>query len=174
MPPKSQYWKYFEKINDTSAKCRSCGKNLKTASNTTNLKCHLEKKHQNLMPKDEPVRTTSSSTPTTFKKPSAVFSTSTANVTVTMEISKSGSDCDSEKSYTDSAKKLFSQPTLSSSFSKISQYGDMGSKGIRLTNIILYMICKDSQPFQIVENEGFLNLMKTACPLYKVPSRFTL
>lgn len=91
-----------------------------------------------------------------------------------MEISESGSDCDSEKSYTDSAKKLFSQPTLSSSFSKISQYGDMGSKGIRLTNSILFMIYKDSQPFQIVENEGFLNLMKTACPLYKVPSRFTL
>lgn len=50
----------------------------------------------------------------------------------------------------------------------------MGSKGIQLTNSILYMICKYSQPFQILENEGFLNLMKTGCPLYKVPSRFTL
>lgn len=173
MPPKSQYWKYFEKINDTSAKCRSCGKNLKTAGNTTNLKCHLDKKHPSLMPKDGPMRTTPCSTPTTFKEPSVVPSTSTAT-NVTMEMSESGSDCDSEKSYTDSVKKLFSQPTLSSSFSKISQYGDMGSKGIQLTNSILYMICKDSQPFQIVENEGFLNLMKTACPLYKVPSRFTL
>lgn len=36
------------------------------------------------------------------------------------------------------------------------------------------MICKDSQPFQIVENEGFLNLMKVSAPLYKVPSRFTM
>lgn len=36
------------------------------------------------------------------------------------------------------------------------------------------MICKDSHPFQIVENEGFLNLMKVSAPLYKVPSRFTM
>lgn len=171
MPPKSQYWKYFEKISDSSAKCRTCGKILKTAGNTTNLKCHLDKKHPNIMPKPGPMKTTPSSTPIMFKEP-CVPSTSTANVT--LEMSESGSDCDSEKSYTDSAKKLLSQPTVSSSFNKISQYAYMGSKGIQLTNSILYMICKDSQPFQIVENEGFLNLMKVACPLYKVPSRFTL
>lgn len=35
------------------------------------------------------------------------------------------------------------------------------------------MICKDSQLFQIVENEGFKNLMKVAASLYTVPSRHT-
>lgn len=69
-------------------------------------------------------------------------------------------------------KKIF-QPTLNESFRSISEFSVNGTKGVRLTNAILYMICKDSQPFQIVENEGFLNLMKTAAPLYKVLSRHT-
>lgn len=97
MPPKSQCWRYFEEINVTSVKCRSCGKICKTAGNTTNLKCHLDKKHPNLMPKYEPMRTTPSSTPAIFKEPSVVPSTSTT--TVTLEMSESGSDCESEKSY---------------------------------------------------------------------------
>ena len=49
------------------------------------------------MPKYEPMRSTSSSTPITFKEPSVLPSTSTAT-NVTMEMSESGSDCDSEKS----------------------------------------------------------------------------
>lgn len=172
MPPKSQYWKYFDKINDSNAKCRSCGKIIKTSGNTSNLKCHIDNKHSNLMPKHELKITTPSSSVTTFKEPSVMPPASAANVT--LEMSESGSDCDSEKNYTINIKNSFCQPTLSSNFSKISQYAEMGSKGIHLTNSILYMICKDSQPFQMVENEGFLNLMKVACPLYKVPSRFTL
>lgn len=33
------------------------------------------------------------------------------------------------------------------------------------------MIAKDNMPFQIVDNEGFKNLMKTTVPLYSVPGR---
>lgn len=33
------------------------------------------------------------------------------------------------------------------------------------------MIAKDNLPFQMVENEGFQYLLKTAAPLYKVPGR---
>lgn len=36
------------------------------------------------------------------------------------------------------------------------------------------MICKDHQPFSIVENEGFRNLMKAVAPQYKIPSRTSL
>lgn len=91
------------------------------------------------------------------------------------------SECESEKSFSSNGsnfssikKMLHHQPTLSSSFQNISAYAETGAKGVRLTNAILYMICKDSHPFQIVENEGFLNLMKVSAPFYKVPSRFTM
>lgn len=33
------------------------------------------------------------------------------------------------------------------------------------------MICKDNQPLNIVEDEGFQYLMKTVSPNFKVPSR---
>lgn len=51
--------------------------------------------HQNLMLKHELNSTTPTSIVTTFKEPSVIPSTSTANVT--MELSESGSDCDPEK-----------------------------------------------------------------------------
>lgn len=89
-------------------------------------------------------------------------------------MSESGSDCESETSNASGAVNKSFQPTLSASFRNIIEYADTGSRGVRLTNAILYMICKDSQPFQMVENEGFLNLMKVTAPLYKVPSRLTL
>ncbi|CAB3251490.1 unnamed protein product [Arctia plantaginis] len=38
----------------------------------------------------------------------------------------------------------------------------------------MYMICKDNQPFTIVENEGFRHLIKVLAPHYKLPSKTTL
>ncbi|CAD7085301.1 unnamed protein product [Hermetia illucens] len=35
------------------------------------------------------------------------------------------------------------------------------------------MICRDSEPISVVENEGFQYLMKLVAPLYKIPSRST-
>lgn len=49
MPPKSTLWKHFDKNSDKT--CRQCGKILKTSGNTSNLKCHMESKHENLLGK---------------------------------------------------------------------------------------------------------------------------
>lgn len=38
----------------------------------------------------------------------------------------------------------------------------------------MLMICKDTLPLNTVEKEGFTYLMKTAEPLYKLPSRQTI
>lgn len=57
------------------------------------------------------------------------------------------------------------QPTLNESFRNVTEFAANEAKGIRLTNAILYMICKDSQSFQIVENDGCLDPMKVATPL---------
>lgn len=46
-----------------------------------------------------------------------------------------------------------------------------GSKAKHITNAILFMIAKNNLPFQIVENEGFQYLLKTAVPLYKLLRR---
>lgn len=50
-------------------------------------------------------------------------------------------------------------------------FSEGGSKAGQITNAILFMIAKDNQPYQIVEDEGFQHFVKTAIPLYKIPSR---
>lgn len=185
MPPKSRFWEFFEKLENNEAKCRSCHKIIKTCGNTTNLKLHIEKMHSSLLGKHSNDENTVHKTGAkklrkeTFVKPlMSTASTSAERIapdSALYENSSIDSDCSfnaSDISALSLRKKIF-QPTLNESFRSISEFSVNGTKGVRLTNAILYMICKDSQPFQIVENEGFLNLMKTAAPLYKVPSRHT-
>ena len=49
---RSGVWNYFTKISDDvnnkSANCKLCNSNVKTAGNTTNLRCHLQKHHPNV------------------------------------------------------------------------------------------------------------------------------
>jgi len=48
--PKSSWRKYFiTKKDNTTAICKYCSKELKTCSNTTNLKQHMERKHLNVL-----------------------------------------------------------------------------------------------------------------------------
>ena len=44
----------------------------------------------------------------------------------------------------------------------------------KITNAVLFMICKDLLPISTVEHEGFLTLLKVLAPIYKPPSRKTL
>ncbi|XP_055961844.1 zinc finger BED domain-containing protein RICESLEEPER 2-like [Mercurialis annua] len=39
---------------------------------------------------------------------------------------------------------------------------------------VAYMIIVDELPFKFVEKQGFRKLMSVACPLFKIPSRFTV
>lgn len=43
-----------------------------------------------------------------------------------------------------------------------------------ISNSIVYFICKENIPFSVVESEGIKNMVKTMCPLYKVPGRDTI
>ena len=51
---------------------------------------------------------------------------------------------------------------------------DGGSMSEKITNTILFMICKDMIPVSIVELEGFRALLKLTVPLYKTPSKKTM
>lgn len=186
MPPKSRFWEFFEKLENNEARCRTCSKIIKTCGNTTNLKLHIEKMHSTLLGKHSSEENTVHKTGAkkspmeTFVKPLMQIASTSAEIitpdSALYENSAVDSDCSynaSDISASSSHKKIF-QPTLNQSFRSITEFSENGVKGIRLTNAILFMICKDTQPFQIVENEGFLNLMKAAAPLYKVPSRHTI
>ncbi|XP_071056773.1 E3 SUMO-protein ligase ZBED1-like [Onthophagus taurus] len=66
------------------------------------------------------------------------------------------------------------QSLITKNFQEIKSFGEGGEKFNAITNSILFMICKDMQPFSIVESEGFRQLMKLVVPQYKIPSRQTL
>lgn len=41
----SEVWKNFTKWSEKEAKCKECGKIVKSSGNTTNLRRHFERKH---------------------------------------------------------------------------------------------------------------------------------
>nr|XP_012217189.1 PREDICTED: zinc finger BED domain-containing protein 1-like [Linepithema humile] len=59
-------------------------------------------------------------------------------------------------------------------FERTNSFGDGGLMANRITNAVLYMIATDNAPLSIIKNDGFKLLMKTAVPLYKLPSRKTI
>ncbi|KAF6207274.1 hypothetical protein GE061_018515 [Apolygus lucorum] len=63
---------------------------------------------------------------------------------------------------------------LPSTFKRIQSYKTGGDAARKITHDILFMICKDMEPFQIVERQGFKKLMKTLAPQYTLPDRKTL
>uniref|UniRef100_A0ABD2X0B7 HAT C-terminal dimerisation domain-containing protein n=1 Tax=Trichogramma kaykai TaxID=54128 RepID=A0ABD2X0B7_9HYME len=62
--------------------------------------------------------------------------------------------------------------TIEQTFKKIESFQG-GDAADRITNAILFMVCKHMMPFVHVEHVGFKYLMKITCPLYKVPSAKT-
>ena len=61
--------------------------------------------------------------------------------------------------------------SIQDSFSNISSFKEGGQKYQKLTEKILYMICKDCEPLSMAEREGFAPLMKCVAPNYKIPDR---
>ena len=69
--------------------------------------------------------------------------------------------------------KQSSQLGIKHCFGNISAFKENGVKHRKLTEKILYMICKDAEPFSMVEREGFKEVMAYVAPQYKIPSRMT-
>ena len=60
--------------------------------------------------------------------------------------------------------------TIRTAFERVSSHAEGGSKFENITMCILFFICKDMRPFNVIEGEGFLKLMREVAPSYKVPS----
>lgn len=181
MPPKSTVWQHFVKNSDQSGTCRYCGKVLKTKGNTSNLKCHLQSKHQTIFSQfEKSLKTMSCST-----KPSNEISSSSSTTSLSLVDSVSlpitpkpcCSNIDSKKQTTATHSALpcsRHQDTISDAFKKVESFKEGGCINTKITQAIIYMICKDYQPLSIVEHTGFNKLIKTIAPQYKMPSRFTI
>lgn len=63
---------------------------------------------------------------------------------------------------------------LETAFKNVSSFSEGGTKHSKITNLILYFICKDNRPFNVTQGIGFKRLLKELAPLYKIPSQETL
>ncbi|KAH9634429.1 hypothetical protein HF086_008263 [Spodoptera exigua] len=181
-PKKSHVWKFFTKIegNENLVKCKICQKQIKSCGNTSNLFSHVKNIHKaafldmnkensqvlnnvNLLNihNETITKTNEADSEPVFPSPEPLPSTSTA--------ASKGIHVDNPV-----PPPLKRQKSIHESFENISAYSESGNKTLKVNNALIYMICKDNQPFTIVENDGFRNLMKVTAPHYKLPSKTTL
>ncbi|KAJ8882278.1 hypothetical protein PR048_018766 [Dryococelus australis] len=97
-PTRSDAWKFFKRVDETTASFKLCFKTLKTIGNTSNLKKHMEMH---------------------------------LSVLIVLE---------------------------------------GGAQHALLTKYILYFICADKRPFDIVNGRVFKRLIKQLCPSFKIPN----
>lgn len=187
---KSSVWQFFNKIDEKKSKCKLCQKDIKSAGNTTNLIGHIRNVHKAAYLEIQPKQNTPNSVNITEKHPSkdtpldtndgvlqseSIPSTSGSGSQSSCKLMETLNDTiDSDLDLDVSVIPSKRQKTIQAAFKDISSYSESGAKTRKLNNCLLFMICKDHQPFSIVENEGFRTLMKTAAPQYKLPSRTTL
>ncbi|CAK1547969.1 unnamed protein product [Leptosia nina] len=190
---KSIVWKYFEKIDEKSARCKLCQKIVKTAGNTSNTMAHIKNVHKAVYLEVFKSNNSAAGIKHSNSGSSDSFSTTSKQDTITISESylnehqlspststSSSMDCseilthntqtDQKMDY-DRVLSLKRQRSIESSFGEIHAYTSTGDKTKRINNAIMFMICRDNQPFSLVENEGFKNLLKVTVPHYKIPSR---
>lgn len=170
MPPKSDVWRFYSKCSGTTSICELCKKILKSSGNTTNLVGHLKAKHKDIYNKH-------------FESKVNITGPQKRTISPVPGPSSSSPDLESQaipspptlagSNFQPDTLILKHQPTVHQSWSLTSSFKDGGEKYSKLSEAILFMICKDNQPISMVENEGFRYLMKASSPHYTIPSRKT-
>lgn len=195
-PSKSQWWAFFIKLDASSAKCKTCGKILKTSGNTSNLKSHIQSSHPGINLKL--TQTDDSKKDSDFDNPPKKVKQKDISTSFTQPHRDSEFDNPLKKVKQKDISTSFIQPqpstsswspspdppspsapvptqkTLEDSFKTITSFQSGGRKYNEVTNSLVFMICKDNLPFKTVENAGFQHLMKTVAPHYHIPSRRTV
>lgn len=153
---RSKLWNFFSEEADNKAKCDLCKSvySVKGGS-TTNLQKHMSTKHvasfNNLFPSNQSEVSTSQqerSNNNDQESKSVAGSSNSQSVTF-QEPPKKKTNSDIN----------FCQETY--------EYG----AGKKSNGLVLNLIIKDLQPFSIVEDSGFKDLMTCLEPNYKIPSR---
>ncbi|KAJ4425461.1 hypothetical protein ANN_28077 [Periplaneta americana] len=166
----SPIWSFFTSVNDTEkiAQCDICSKKLCYSSSVTNLKKHIERKHPiiNLqISKASP----HSSTEITTDDPAATF-THIAAPSSTPVSAQGESAVSSSHTATPSSVSIPPPPRQSSISSFVARKISETQKK-KLNTILLKLFFLDFQPFSIVEDRGFVELIRALNPSYQLPTR---
>ena len=145
MPKKTSIvWTVFSKEDSSSVKCSICNLTFKFAGNSTNMMKHLLTRHPLQLQEKEKERAEETRVPT----PQAAS--------------------------TSAVKRPSVQPNIVESMTKHQPYARGTPKRDALDTLVARMVAKDIQPFSIVEDQGFKDLIYGLDPRYPLPGRKTL
>ncbi|CAG5031663.1 unnamed protein product [Parnassius apollo] len=165
---KSLVWKFYDRIDDNKSKCKLCQKVIKCTGNTTNLFGHIRNIHKaayiEIVPFQRSSPSEKKSITQSVRESDASSSNETPCIGIVNELKSVQSDSETVIPSTSSSqitskpldKALDSdsevipikrQKSIKTSFQEISSYSESGMKTRKLNNCLLYMICKDHQPF---------------------------
>ena len=179
MVKRSSVWKHFSDGPKQIAICHHCRKPIRTCGNTSNLKDHLRAKHNinvdavagtSKISEKDSTRSNKTTTPDTNLPGSSSSAEGSTSAPAT------SSSTSSQLHNSDSLQKegLSYQEDISRSFKKIHACKEGGKRYEQITDDIIYMICKDYEPFSMVEREGFKTFVKKNLPQYRIPTRKTI
>lgn len=161
---KSPVWNHFTDNGNTTAKCGYCPTNLSfKGGSTANLHRHLKNKHPgmlNILSSDE------GSNSIVLPNSTVVLSTEADPEPTPILVEQN------TLSETRVVNKTKKQPSVAQYFHTTKPMALSKSKTI--DEQLVRMIVKEYQPFSIVEDKEFVNLLAMLNPAYKLPNRKTL
>ena len=161
MPFSSIVWQFFNLKADGIVECRICNHHLKRSHrSTTNLIRHVKVKHPIELEIEEEKR----------KPSTSAASSSTTSSSETPQSSDGTSKTDTVKSDTPKLK----QPTVLEAVERHHKYRPDDRRKQEIDDLIVNMIIQDTRPMSIVEDEGFLKLIKYLNPRYEMIARSTI
>lgn len=160
---KSQVWDIFT-LSSGIATCNCCKKAYKYTGSTSSLTYHIKTKHSNRLP----IQGTSTGS-TATAGPVATHSTDDSSVDQTLEIDLTAST--SAGSSNTSAPVFSKQENIDDLFNRKKPYSENNKHVKDLDKLVVRMICMDLQPFSVVEDQGFVDLVQGLDPKYQLPGR---
>ncbi|XP_039275891.1 uncharacterized protein LOC111059093 [Nilaparvata lugens] len=147
-PPTSKVWSNLRRKDGKLAICKLCFREVKYSGNTSNLTKHMMTNQKNVNKKSTPTKETAARPDPVEPVPSC------SRVDPTTKLENKEPDLTSP---------------ITEAFNKASAYAVGGFRHAKVTNAILYFICKDNRPFAVTEGEGFRRLMHELIPTFKIP-----
>ena len=177
----SDVWSFFEPVSNYIALCKICKTSLSYKSSVSNLKKHLQRKHPTVALPTISTQTAVQSLPRTETSSGDILQIG-PDVQENLVVESSSHFFSPERPTTSRATDTFqNQPSsfqlpvpTSKKQMSISTYIPKKlavSDKNKIDEAIMKLFIWDLQPFTVVEDRGFRNLMNTCAPSYQIPSR---
>ncbi|XP_024886694.1 zinc finger BED domain-containing protein 4-like [Temnothorax curvispinosus] len=163
---KNRIWRHFKKINENMAQCNLCTKFIVFSDLLRHMELHKNNatNRKDNEPKESQSMKRKRSIEHTYK-----FHRLKTNNADTETSAGAGTSYETKVEAISPPIQVSASPKVAT-FERISNYDD-GDCQAQILDAILYFICADHRPLNIVQCKGFKYLIKKLVPLYKIPNK---